>query len=215
MKFVKKILDTPYLVMLITFIIALISPSKIFPYTLGFICVFFFISLIYIAIQKKWLRTIFSLIGYFFVFVFIILVMIFKELLFSDELYKPEIQIGDSKFYTNEILNSSNLKMPKELKIISKLDTIVFMGFENEYNAECIYYGPKKIISQLENNIILNKDFRKVNKLESYPTKVLNEDKFNINELKSVFKKESEGRYIINIAFNKSCTKLYYSAYYY
>ena len=215
MKIIKKILYTPYLVILISLTIGLISPIKITPYSLGFISLCFLSSIIYIAIQKKWLRTIFSLIGYVFGLVFIIIIMILKEELFSDNLYKPKTQITDSEFYTNEIFNSSNLNIPKELKIISKLDTIVYMGFENEYDAECLYYGSEKIISQLEKNIISNKDFKKVNKLESYPTKVINEVKFNINDLKSVFKKESEGRYIIHIAFNKSCTKLYYSAFYY
>ena len=86
---------------------------------------------------------------------------------------------------------------------------------ENEYNAECLYTGSKKIILELENNILAKKEFIKINELDAYPTKVLTQDNFNLNELKSVYKKESEGRHIIYIAFNKSYTKLYYSAFYY
>jgi hypothetical protein len=59
------------------------------------------------------------------------------------------------------------------------------------------------------------KDFSKINQLEKYPTKVLNQQNFNLNELKSVYKKEMEGSYKIFIAINKTNSKIYYSAVYY
>ena len=212
MKIIKTILDRPYLLILITGIIALVFPDRYILYSLGLICVLFAISIVYTIIQKKWLRLTLSILGYFLFFVLWIGFIIFQGV--SDDL-KPQIENGDSKFYSNEILKSSNLKIPNDFKIISKLDTIVYMGFENEYDAECLYAGSKKLIIELENNIISNKDFRKVNELVKYPTKVLTQDNFYLNELKSVYKKESEGRYIIYIAIDKSYSKLYYSAFYY
>ena len=212
MKIIKTILDRPYLVVLIAAIIALVFPDSYILYLVGLIFVLFAISIVYTIIQKKWLRLTLSILGY---FLFIVLWMgfiFFKGM--SDDL-KPQIEIGDSKFYSKEILKSTNLKVPNDLKIISKLDTIVYMGLENEYDAECLYAGSKKIIIELENNIISNKDFRKVNELEKYPTKVLNRDNLKLNEIKSVYKKESEGSYIIYIAVDKSYSKLYYSAFYY
>ena len=212
MKFIKTILDRPYLVILITAIIALVFPDIYILYSLGLIFVLFAISIVYTITQKKWLRLTLSILGYFVFFVLWTGFVLFKGV--SDDL-KPQIEIGDSKFYSNEILKSANLKIPNDLKIISKLDTIVYMGFEKEYDAECLYAGSKKLIIELENNIISNKDFRKVNQLEKYPTKVLNRDNFNLNEIKSVYKKEAEGRYILYIAIDKSYSKLYYSAFYF
>jgi len=212
MKIIKTILDRPYLVILIAAIITLISPNKYFLYSIGIISVVFSISIIYSIVQKKWLRLVLSFFSYFVFFILCIVFVFFKG--YSDDI-KPQIEIANSKFYANEILKSANLKIPNVLKIISKLDTIVYIGFENEYDAECLYAGSKKLIIELENNIISNKDFRKVNELEKYPTKVLNRDNFNLNEIKSVYKKESEGRFIIYIAVDKSYSKLYYSAFYY
>lgn len=211
MKIIKTILDKPWVVMLITAVIALIySEGNV--YALGIICAIFVISIVYTIFQKRWLRLFLSVLGYSLIFIFWFIIILFKG--FSDEL-KPEIEIGDSKFYSKEISKSSNLIVPEDLKIISKIDTIVYMGMENEYNAECLYKGSKKIILEVENNILAKKEFIKINKLDSYPTKVLTQDNFNLNELKSVYKKESEGRYIIYFAFNKSNTKFYYSAFYY
>jgi energy-coupling factor transporter transmembrane protein EcfT len=211
MKIIRAILDRPLIVMLITTIIALIY-SDGNRYALGIICAIFIISIIYTVFQKKWLRLVLSVLGYILFFIFWFIMILFKG--FSDEL-KPEIETGDSNFYSKEISKSLNLKVPEDLKIISKIDTIVYMGMENEYNAECLYTGSKKIILELENNILAKKEFIKINELDAYPTKVLTQDNFNLNELKSVYKKESEGSYIIYIAFNKNYTKFYYSAFYY
>jgi len=211
MKIIKNFFYRPYLVILIAIIITLIFPERYILHSLVLICVFFTISIIYLLIQKKWLRFTLSVLGYFF---FIILWVLFQlSASFGDAYTNPETKIGDSKFYSNEILNNTNIKMPKDLKIISKLDTIVYMGIEGEYNAECLYSGSKNLILELENKINTNKEFKKVDQLQVYPTNILSQENFNINELKSVYKKESEGRYIIYIAFSN--TKLYYSAFYY
>lgn len=193
---------------LIAAIIALVFPDSYILYLVVLLFVLFTISVVYTIIQKKWLRLTLSILGYFFFIVFWMGFIFLKEL-------KPQIEIGDSKFYSKEILEGANLKVPNDLKIISKLDTIVYIGVENEYDAECLYAGSKKTIIELENNIISNKDFRKVNELEKYPTKVLNRDNLKLNEIKSVYKKESKGSYIIYIAVDKSYSKLYYSAFYY
>lgn len=208
MKIIKTILDRPYIVILITAVILLFSSDSNISYVLGLICVIFTTSIIYTIIQKKWLRLLLSFFGYFvFLFFWLIFYMFLNEI-------QPQIEIGDSKFYSNEILKSTNLMIPNKLKIISKLDTIVFMGIEDEYDAECLYRGPKKLIIELENNIISNKEFSKANELPNYPTKVLNHSNFNLNDLKAVYRKEGGGG-IINIAFDNSNSKMYYSAWYY
>jgi hypothetical protein len=215
MKIIKTILDRPYLVILITAIIALISPDKYILYSIGLVCVIFTISIVYTIIQKKWLRLTLSILGNFFFIILWIGFSLFNGFMdeFNDDL-RPQIEISNSKFYSNEILKSTNLKISNDLKIVSKLDTIVYMGLKPEYDAECLYVGPTKLIRGIENNINSNKEFCKVSQLEKYPTKVLTQDNFYLNELKSVYKKETGGS-IIYIAFNKSNSKIYYSAFYY
>ena len=101
MKFIKTILDRPYLVILITAIIALVFPDIYILYSLGLIFVLFAISIVYTITQKKWLRLTLSILGYFVFFVLWTGFVLFKGV--SDDL-KPQIEIGDSKFYSNEIL---------------------------------------------------------------------------------------------------------------
>jgi energy-coupling factor transporter transmembrane protein EcfT len=212
MKIIKTILDRPYLVIFIAFIIALVIPDSYSFYSLAMVCLIFITSIIYTIIEKKWLRLFLSFLGF---FAFLLAWMSFIFLKgFNDEL-TPIVKIGDEKFYSNEILKSSDLRIPNGLKIISKLDSIIYVGIENEYDAECIYTGPSKLITELENDIISNKDFSKVDQLENYPTRVISQYNFNLKELKSVYKKESEGSFIIYFAFDKSNAKVYYSANYY
>lgn len=212
MKIIRTIFDRPYLLIFITAIIALIFPDRYFLNAIGLIGIIFIISIVYTITQKKWLRLLFSILGFLTFFVVWLGFLFYKE--FADEL-KPIVELGDSNFYKNEIEKSSNLKIQPSLKIISKLDTILYVGIEKEYDAECLYSGPSKLIIELENEIISQKEFSKVDKLEKYPTEVLTQDNFNLKELKSVYKKESQGSYIIYIAFNKSNSKIYYSALYY
>lgn len=212
MKALITILERPYLVVLIATLIAFLSLQIDVFYCLVLTGVIFTTSIIYTISQKKWSRLTSSILGYFAFLVLWIGFILFKG--FYDEL-KPEVEIGDSDFYLNEILTSSNIKIPKDLKIISKLDTITYIGIEDEYDAECLYTGPSRLIIKLENNIISNKEFSKAKELVQYPTEVLNSDNFNLNDLKSVYIKDVEGRSVIYIAFNKDNSKLYYSAFYY
>jgi energy-coupling factor transporter transmembrane protein EcfT len=212
MKIIKSILDRPYILVLIAFVISLVTPDRFSFYSVVMICVIFFISIIYTIVKKKWLRLFLSIIGF---FVFLAVWMIFLLLKGLSEELTPIVKIGDEKFYSNEIAKSSNLRIPNGLKIISKLDSIIYVGIENEYDAECIYSGPSKLITELENDIISNKDFSKVDQLENYPTSVTSQGNFNLKELKSVYKKVSEGSFIIYFAFDKSNSKVYYSASYY
>lgn len=85
---------------------------------------------------------------------------------YSDDL-KPQIEIADSKFYATEILKSTNLDLPNGIRLIAKIDTIIYTGLENEYDAECLYVGTEKIMIELENNIISRKDFIRVSQLET------------------------------------------------
>ncbi len=210
MKIIKTILDRPFLVILITAIIALFSTERYILHSLGLICVLFSISIIYTIIQKNWSRLTLSFMAYFFFLFFWFVLLLFYSMVGGG----PQIAIGDSKFYSDEILQRTDLMVPNQLKLISKLDTIKYQGIESEYDAECLYRGPKKLIKELENKIISNKEFSKANELSKYPTKVLTHKNFNLNELKSVYVKQA-GMCTIYIAFNKSNSRLYYSAYYY
>lgn len=212
MKNIKTILDRPFLVILMAALIALIFPINYFFYSLIIIFLIFTVSAIYTIVQKKWLRLFFSVLG------FVGFFIIWMSIIFINGFYEainPKLEIGDAKFYSKEIAYSSNLHISKDLKLMSKLDSIVYVGIENEYDAECLYTGPKSSIQELENKIISQKEFSKVNQIENYPTKVLTINNFNLKDLKSVYKKESEGRYIIYVAFDKMYSKFYYSAFYY
>jgi energy-coupling factor transporter transmembrane protein EcfT len=212
MEVIKSILNKPYLVVLLAAFIAIVTPNRYSFYSLAVIFTIFTVSIIYTIIQKKWLRLFLSFLGFFGFFIawigFIFIIG------FSNDL-KPEVEIGDAKFYKNEIKKSSNLKIFKELKLISKLDTIKYIGMGGDYDAECLYTGPRKLIIDLEEEVISQKEFNKVKEIEDTQTTNLKENNFNLKELKSLYKKESEGGCIIHIGFDKNNSKLYYSAYYY
>jgi len=208
MKILKYIFDRPYLVILIAFLIAFIRPGEyafILLWSILIIFLIFIASIVNVIIQKKWQQLILSFcLTIFFVFTFII-INFFIEL---NEVFSPRIEIGDVKFYSKEIENSTGLKISKELNILSKIDTIVYVGFEREYDAECLYTGSSKIISELEKQIISKKEFSKVGQISI-------DQKIKFKDIKSIYTKESDGRYKIYIAFNKNNTKFYYNAFYY
>jgi energy-coupling factor transporter transmembrane protein EcfT len=208
MKIIKSILDRPYLLILVAFLITIMPLREYVFYSIIFIVIIFGISILYTIIQKKWLRLFFSILCYFAFFISWAVIIFFRG--FSEE-FKPVKEIGDSKFYSQEILKTTQLGIADELKIISKLDTIVYVGIEDEYDAECLYEGPSKLIKVLESAIISDKEFSKVDKLDNYPSKVVNQQNFRLTDIKAIYRKESQGRYIVHVAFNKSRTKLYYT----
>jgi energy-coupling factor transporter transmembrane protein EcfT len=215
MKVIKSILDRPFLVILIAalilILVPLIFPIQYFFYSFIIIVLIFTISLIYTIVQKKWLRLFFSVLGFVGFFIILSIIFIYG---FYDAI-STKYEIGDSKFYSNEIAYSSNLHISRDLKLVSKLDSIFYVGLEREYDAECLYTGPKRSIQELERNIISQKEFTKVKQIENYPTQVLTKTNFNLKDLNSVYKKESDGHYIIYVAFDKMYSKFYYSAVYY
>jgi hypothetical protein len=89
------------------------------------------------------------------------------------------------------------------------------MGMENEYDAECLYKGTSSSINKFEKSIKSQKEFKQIKELDTYPSKVVSEKNFKLKDLKSVYVKESDGRYTVHVAFDKSQTKFYYKAYYY
>lgn len=212
MEVIKSILNKPYLVVLLAAFIAIVTPNRYSFYALAVIFIILTVSIIYTIIQKKWLRLFLSFLGFFVFFIAWIRFIFITG--FSNDL-KPEIEIGDDEFYKNEIEKSSNLKILPELKIISKLDTIKYIGMGGDYDAECLYTGPSKLITKLEKEVISQKEFNKVKEIEDTQTTNLKENNFNLKELKSVYKKESEGVCNIYIGFDKNNSKFYYSAYYY
>jgi len=210
MKIIKYALGNPFIVLLVSLIVLAIIPNQHALYAFALVFSLFFISLIYMLIQKKWLKLILSFFGY---IAFFILFVVFMAM---SESMKPQISIGDKDFYKNEISNTLNLKIPSQLKLVAKTDTIYFIGpGGGDYNAECLYEGSKKSIAQLERKISGQKSFVKIDKLEAYPTEVLNNKNFDLLELETVYRLEEDGRYIIHVAFNRSRTKFYYKASHY
>lgn len=212
MKVIKSILNKPYLVILFAILIAFLTPDKYGFYSFALIGIIFTISIVFSIIQKKWLRLFLSILGYLFFFIAWIALVIAEG--FSNDL-KPRVEIGDEKFYKNEIENSSNIKILPGLKMVSKLDTIKYIGMGGDYDAECLYTGPSKLISKLEEEVVSQKEFIKIIKKEDFPTINLNEYDLNLTELKSVYKKEVEGYCNIYIGFDNNNSKIYYSAIYY
>ena len=208
MKILKSIFERPYLITIIAFLIAVIEPGRYVLYSAWLIFTIFTIfiaSIIYAIIQKKWQRLILSFVSV------LLLGITFGVNMFLDNLntiFSPSKEIGDIKFYSKEIENSTGLKISKELKILSKTDTIVYKGFEREYHAECLYAGSSKIISELEKQIISKKEFIKVGQ-----TLISQNEKFS--ELKSIYRKGLDGSYSIYFVFNKNNTQFIYKAFYY
>lgn len=181
--------------------------------TILFIYIIYFIKNI---INKKWIDFVLNFIG----FIFIVVIFIIRLLYFNLEssfssILNKNTEIGNFQFYRNEVFKRTNIEIEPNLKIISKIDTIYFSGFEKEYNAECLYSGSIKSIIEIENIIKSQEEFIKIDSLDEYPTSVIKEENFKANEIKSVYKKEMEGSYIIWIAFNKANSKFYYYGYYY
>jgi len=208
MKILKYIFDRPYLVILIAFLITFIRSGEyatIVLWSIIIIILTFIASIVNVIIQKKWQQLILSFfLTIFFVFAFSI-INVFIGL---NEVLLPKILIGDAKFYSKEIENSTGIKISKELKILSKIDTIIYEGFEREYHVECHYAGSSKIISNLEEQIISKKEFSKVGE-------ILISQNEEYRDVKSIYRKGLVGSYSIYIAFNKNNTELLYRAIYY
>lgn len=127
----------------------------------------------------------------------------------------PGRDIGDAYFYSNEIYNRTHLTIPKELTLISKIDTIGYGGIEHEYEAECLYQGPKHVIEALEDSLKIQPGISNNEGPIDLSKSVINLSQFKKKDIGSSYSMSSEGSYNIDIAFNKQKTKMYYSAYYY
>lgn len=162
---------------------------------------------IYSILKKNW-KHLFSVLFYYFVFLVIWVFLSFGAAL------KPENLVGNREFYVSEIFKSSGIEIPEELILVAKLDPIVLIGVESEYNAECIFEGSSKIIKELERKIKKNKNFIKVDKLDNYPTELINPDNFSVKNIKSIYKGKLLDD-VIYISFDKSNKKFYYLAMYF
>ena len=208
MKILKYIFDRPYLIILNAFLIAFIKPGgyDVYIFWLILIIILIFVaSIVNVIIQKKWQHLILS---FFLTIFFLFTFSIIKFFIVLNEVFSPRIEIGDAKYYSKEIEKSTGLKISKELKILSKLDTINYEGFEREYIAECLYAGSSKTIGELEKQIISKKEFSKVGQIL-----ISQNEKFI--DVKSIYRKELDGSYTIYVAFNKNNTELLYRAIYY
>ena len=213
MKKIKFFFEKPLIVILISLILAYISYNYLsngllILIPLFFISAMFLTSLIFIIRQKKWFKLVLSIIGFFLFFV------IWVSFLFFRGLAEPNIELGDNKFYTNEIAARTELKIPSNLQLVSKIDTIIYIGPGGEYHAECVYYGSKKIISKLKSSIDNNKSFKKDSNISDFQTIQISQKDFPLKDINAVYKQEIEGFCNIVVAFNESKTKIYYSAWY-
>jgi energy-coupling factor transporter transmembrane protein EcfT len=166
------------------------------------ICVLLLISLILIYGENKRLK--FGLaIGLYSLLLFLACIYVL--------LFTPKKEIANQEFYSNEIIRTTGLNISSDLKLISKVDTITYVGAEGEYDAECLYEGSKKAISKLRATIISDKSFSKVIDLEEFQPKVLTAGNVNRKDLSPVFRKEEDGFYVVYVAFNITNTKIYFS----
>jgi hypothetical protein len=209
MKILKYIFESPYLIILIAIILMVISPNEINLFVALIMFLTYISSIIYIITQRKWRKLIISLIGPFFIVA--IIFYFFYE--FANGL-KPRSELGDSKFYTEEILRTSNLKIPKEFKFVSKIDTIVYIGMGGDFDSECLYTGSKISIKKLESQILSQKEFKKTEPILD-PSEILTEKNFKKNNLKSVYMKDVENSYTVYIAFDKYHSKIYFKSIHY
>lgn len=127
----------------------------------------------------------------------------------------PGRDIGNADFYSNEIYNQTNLTIPKELTLISKIDTIGYGGIEHEYEAECLYQGPKHVIEAFEDSLKVQPGISNNEGPIDLSKSVINLSQFKKKDIGSSYSMSKEGSYNIDIAFNKQKTKMYYSAFYY
>ena len=142
-RFITYLLSNPLIIVLIGILIAYLFNHYIGP---RIIVVLFILSLIVMGCQKRWFKLFSSFLLYVFFFFGWLIVGAFFQI--EKDLY--QVEIGNASFYKKELKHSSNLDIPSELELIAKLDTIRFIGFEGEYDAECIYQGTKKSISKLQ-----------------------------------------------------------------
>ena len=209
MKILKYLLESPYLIILISLILLGIAPYEHSELLTGLMCLVYICSIIYIIAQRKWRKLIISLIGPF----LIITITYFFFYGFGNNM-NPEIELGDSEFYKEEILRTSNLKIPNNLKLLSKKDTILHIGIEGEYDAECLYTGRPKDIKKLESKIISQKEFKKIDPNQDFSDEI-SKIKLSLKDIKSVYTKHSEGSYIIYFAIDNLHSKIYYTAKHY
>jgi hypothetical protein len=174
-----------------------------------FICTFLAISILYTLMQRKWLLAltgIFLYVGYMFCLSFLIIIV---------GTIMGHSSVVDEAFYSSEINSTTNLTIPKDLHLISKKDTIYYVGIENEYDAECLYEGPKETIMALENNLKMQTGISSNDQLPDLSETEINLSKFKKKDIGTSYSTSKEGSYDIDIAFNKEKTRMYYSARYY
>lgn len=174
-----------------------------------FICLLLSSSILLALFQGKWRLALYSFLLQMGIFFGCYVLAGFLWLLC------PGRDIGDADFYSNEIYNRTHLSIPKELKLISKIDTIGYGGIEHEYEAECLYQGPKHVIEALEDSLKVQPGISNNEGPIDLSKSVINLSQFKKKDIGSSYSMSSEGSYNIDIAFNKQKTKMYYSAYYY
>jgi energy-coupling factor transporter transmembrane protein EcfT len=219
MKYVNKAINlfaVPLLVIALAIVIGFLFHRILIPaqYTLLFICIIFLLSLIAIIIKRKWLKFFLSLFGYF-VFLFI-LIFFYGMNQLSNQSIRPEI-VND-EFYSNEILECTDLVLPEKLTMIAKIDTIHYIGpGGGDYEAGCIFQGSQENISKIQKSISRNKKFKLVKEEVTLPESFSFVSKTPQKNMSftSVYKYENEGCCNFEFAFDKTKTRMYFYEFFY
>ncbi len=123
------------------------------------------------------------------------------------------IDIGNDKYYRNEISDRSDLNLPENLTLIAKIDTVHHMGpGGSDYSAGCIYQGSKSSISELQRSISRNKKFKIVKENIEIPESFSFESKSSKNrmEFTTVYISGIKNCCSVEIAFDKTGTRIYF-----
>lgn len=176
-----------------------------------FISCLFIFSLIIILKAEGWLKFILKAIMYSIVSLVIFIFLVIAEFV------KPNYTITDEQFYRNEIFYTTKIDLSNTLSIEEKIDTIKYFGIEEEYDAECIFRGPKKEISLLKkeieksHNYIKEKEAIDLDKM--FDISLPQKSTLNFQNKMNWYRLEKEGSYRVYIAFNGN--KMFYHSIHY
>lgn len=210
----KKIIGlfaSPFFIFAIVILQTLLLPWN---YKIIAISATFLFSVISIIYFKKWGTLFFSVLAYIGFYIFLFFVYISQSIV-EESL---RIDIGNDKYYRNEIADQSDLNLPENLTLVAKIDTVHHIGpGGSDYSAGCIYQGSKISISKLQRSISRNKKFKFVKENIEIPKSFSFESKSSKNRMKftAAYISEIQNKNTVEIAFDKTGTKMYFYEHFY
>jgi hypothetical protein len=207
MKYISYFIQNPLLVIFAAIIGFFVAP---YGTALGVSITLFFVSLITIIYNRKWLKSFLSLLGY-----GIFMILMVGLYLFAIGGGEPSFEIADNVYYSDRIEEITGLKIPATMMVLSKIDTIYFRGIEGEFDEEIVLEGDRLAISSFVNKLSKDPSFQIANSLKNYPTKVLSNSRLHENDLEIIFNKEIQGEVIYQFAFDKLKSRMYFVGFHY